>query len=60
MTYNEAIKLLEREIDRPGSIPLPNLHKALDKGIEAIQYCRIIRQFPHLADKISLPPDSDD
>ena len=60
MTYNKAIMLLQQEIDSPGTVFYQDLRTAQTKGIEALEYCRIIRQFPHLAEEISLPPDSED
>ena len=60
MTYNKAITLLQQDIDDPGSVDIMDLNKAEELGIEALEYCRIIRQFPHLADEIPLPPDSED
>lgn len=59
MTIEQAIELLQLDLDDPGSIPIEGLNTAKALGIEALKTVHQIRHYPFPDSVILLPGETE-
>ena len=60
MTIDEAIKLLNKDIDDPGSVDIMNVNKAEELAIEALKRLEAIRLRDPIEALTKLPGETED
>jgi hypothetical protein len=60
ISLDEAIKLLQKYIDDPGSVDILDLNKAEALGIEALKRLQFIRKYAKTSNWIRLPGETEE